>query len=288
MSPTSTVSTSTFASSLRREPRPTPPNTLNLSRFNEPLDAKNERLEKLSPNEKLSQKLISPNLVQSVRCSPSVVHNVEGNVLTPPSTVSETEPEVNDCSSNHNLHQNISNFNNLSTAASPTLSDVKEAQPQNVKTPPPPPPRWAKPAFERNHNDFNSFSQSSDVPINQVKYLFFYFFINLFLSLSIDLAVKTVLVKTKMNELLNEGCIICSKHKLIIVLCFLAKQPVGELFSESPEWFVVQIFEGSLIANCWTETIRTIKTIYCWTEYSLTHNTVWKHKMSTSTWAWRA
>ncbi|XP_076620941.1 src homology 2 domain-containing protein sprint isoform X4 [Colletes latitarsis] len=166
-------STSTFASSLPRQPRPTPPNTLNLTTFNEPLDAKKD---KMSPSEKLSQKLISPNLVQSVRCPSPVVHNVESNVLSPvqdtrvtfetKTTTAETSKStmVELCrtrfSSASNFHQNVSAFNNLSCTNSPVLPEIRnivgdnQTVGQNVRTPPPPPPRWAKPGMGHAQNNF--------------------------------------------------------------------------------------------------------------------------------------
>ncbi|XP_033210126.1 protein sprint isoform X2 [Belonocnema kinseyi] len=179
-SPTSTVTTSTFASSLPRQPRPTPPNTLNLTTFNEPFDAKKERLEKLSPSEKLSQKLISPNLVQSVRCPSPVIHNVESNVLSPLESSANTETtksiEVQTSksvvefsrsnkvssvtSSTSNFHQNLANFNNLSRTNSPILPEMNknlvesQGSAQNIKTPPPPPPRWAKPGISQSQTNF--------------------------------------------------------------------------------------------------------------------------------------
>nr|XP_031840860.1 protein sprint isoform X8 [Nomia melanderi] len=173
-SPTTAITTSTFASSLPRQPRPTPPNTLNLTTFNEPLDVK-----KISPNEKLSQKLISPNLVQSVRCPSPVVHNVESNVLSPvqdakigfesknmaetsKSTIVELSrtrfSSMNVATSN--FHQNVSTFNNLSCTNSPVLPEIRNIISenhmigQNVKTPPPPPPRWAKPGLGHTQNNF--------------------------------------------------------------------------------------------------------------------------------------
>ncbi|XP_012149604.1 src homology 2 domain-containing protein sprint isoform X7 [Megachile rotundata] len=172
-SPTTVVTT--FASSLPRQPRPTPPNTLNLTTFNEPLDVKKE---KISPADKLSQKLISPNLVQSVRCPSPVVHNVESNVLSPvqdtrisfesknaetsKSTVIElSRTRFSSVStSTSNFHQNVSTFNNLSCTTSPVLPEIRNiiaenhSVGQNVKTPPPPPPRWAKPGIGQTQNNF--------------------------------------------------------------------------------------------------------------------------------------
>ncbi|XP_076282904.1 src homology 2 domain-containing protein sprint isoform X1 [Lasioglossum baleicum] len=173
-SPTTAVTTSTFASSLPRQPRPTPPNTLNLTTFNEPMDVK-----KISPSEKLSQKLISPNLVQSVRCPSPVVHNVENNVLSPvqdakinfeSKSIAETSKSTivelsrtRFASMNTaitNFHQNVSTFNNLSCTNSPVLPEIRNIVAenhtiaQNVKTPPPPPPRWAKPGMAHTQNNF--------------------------------------------------------------------------------------------------------------------------------------
>ncbi|XP_057329306.1 protein sprint isoform X2 [Microplitis mediator] len=155
------VTTSTFVTSQQpRLPRPTPPNTLNLKRFNEPLDEKNERIEdSILPCEKPSQKLISPNLVQSIRCRSPVVHNVESNVLIP------TESKLNNES--QNLIKNInSNSPNLTNANSPnsqsgdiTRNIIFESQESagviqinNIKTPPTPPPRWAKPGASQCQN----------------------------------------------------------------------------------------------------------------------------------------
>ncbi|XP_050475165.1 protein sprint isoform X3 [Bombus huntii] len=176
-SPTGALTTITFASSLPRQPRPTPPNTLNLTTFNEPLDLKKE---KISPGDKLSQKLISPNLVQSVRCPSPVVHNVESNVLSPvqdtkvsfeSKTMAETSKSTmvelsrtrfsSVSTSMMNFHQNVSTFNNLSCTTSPVLPEIRNiiaenhSVGQNVKTPPPPPPRWAKPAIGPNQNNFS-------------------------------------------------------------------------------------------------------------------------------------
>ncbi|XP_043508470.1 protein sprint [Frieseomelitta varia] len=177
-SPTGALTTTTtFASSLPRQPRPTPPNTLNLTTFNEPLDLKKE---KTSPSDKLSQKLISPNLVQSVRCPSPVVHNVESNVLSPvqdtkvrfeSKTTAETSKSTvielsrtrfsSVSTSMTNFHQNVSTFNNLSCTTSPVLPEIRNiitethTTGQNVKTPPPPPPRWAKPGIGLSQNNFN-------------------------------------------------------------------------------------------------------------------------------------
>ncbi|CAD1475719.1 unnamed protein product [Heterotrigona itama] len=178
-SPIGALTTTTFASSLPRQPRPTPPNTLNLTTFNEPLDLKKE---KISPSDKLSQKLISPNLVQSVRCPSPVVHNVESNVLSPvqdtkvsfeSKTTAETSKSTvvelsrtrfsSVSTSMTNFHQNVSTFNNLSCTTSPVLPEIRNiitenhTAGQNVKTPPPPPPRWAKPGIGigQNQSNFN-------------------------------------------------------------------------------------------------------------------------------------
>ncbi|CAK9827769.1 Protein sprint [Anthophora retusa] len=174
-SPTATVATSTFVSSLPRQPRPTPPNTLNLTTFNEPLDLKKD---KISSSDKLCQKLISPGLVQSVRCPSPVVHNVESNVLSPvQDTKVNFETKTADTSkstvvelsrtrftsvstSTSNFHQNVSTFNNLSCTTSPVLPEIRNiiaenhSMGQNVKTPPPPPPRWAKPGIGQTQNNF--------------------------------------------------------------------------------------------------------------------------------------
>ncbi|XP_058803709.1 protein sprint, partial [Phymastichus coffea] len=153
-SPASTLTTSTFTSSLPRQSRPTPPNTLNLTSFNEPLEA-SRRDNKLSPNDRLSQRLISPNLVQNLVRSPSpVAHNVEANVLSPSSVCESVKSPCGDfvrgsqfTSSNtsmtSNFHRNIATgFNELAQIKSP---DVVQTPMGNVKSPPPPPPRWAKP-----------------------------------------------------------------------------------------------------------------------------------------------
>ncbi|KAI4472822.1 hypothetical protein M0802_016488 [Mischocyttarus mexicanus] len=201
-SPTNTGITSTFASSLPRQPRPTPPNTLNLTTFNEPLDVKKDQHEVMSPCEKLSQKLISPNLVQSVRCPSPIVHNVESNVLSPiqdakgnfenTRNILETTPKttiVEFCrssskftsigTSTSNFHQNISNFNNPSCANSPIVSH-KQIIGQNVKTPPPPPPRWAKPGLNQSQSNFTvtttvtfNINQTNDINASQVSVCWF-------------------------------------------------------------------------------------------------------------------
>nr|XP_050859391.1 protein sprint-like isoform X3 [Vespula vulgaris] len=193
-SPTNTGTTSTFASSLPRQPRPTPPNTLNLTTFNEPLDIKKDQHEVMSPCEKLSQKLISPNLVQSVRCPSPIVHNVESNVLsptqdtkgnfesmrnileTPKTTIVEFSRSSKFTSigtSTSNFHQNISNFNNPSCTNSPIIAEGQIVG-QNVKTPPPPPPRWAKPGLSQNQSNFTvtttvtfNVNQTNDINVSQ-------------------------------------------------------------------------------------------------------------------------
>ncbi|KAK0090356.1 hypothetical protein PV325_001130 [Microctonus aethiopoides] len=162
------VTTGTFSSTQQpRLPRPTPPNTLNLKRFNEPSDGKNERLENIIlPIENPSQKLVSPNLVQSVRCRSPVVHNVESNVLIP------TESKMN---FETNFHRNIqTNLNDLTNASSPSsLSEVRniifETQEgvQNTKTPPPPPPRWAKPGLNQSQNNVTVATTVITLNVNQ-------------------------------------------------------------------------------------------------------------------------
>ncbi|XP_011684298.1 PREDICTED: protein sprint-like [Wasmannia auropunctata] len=170
-SPTDTVNAiaSTFASSLPRQPRPTPPNTLNLTTFNEPLnDTKKDRIS--PPGDKLSHKLISPNLVQSVRCPSPVVHNVEKNVLSPQDMRNFDTPKNGldtlklttvEFTKSSGKFTSISSFhqNNLSCATSPELVDrniivENQGARQNMKTPPPPPPRWAKPGINQNQNNF--------------------------------------------------------------------------------------------------------------------------------------
>ncbi|XP_025153828.1 protein sprint isoform X2 [Harpegnathos saltator] len=179
---TNTMTTSTFvASSLLRQPRPTPPNTLNLTTFNEPLDTRREQRVPSSPSDKLSQQLISPNLVQSVRCPSPVVHNVENNVLSPAQdsksgsfdtlkngtefagrsgskTFSSTSTSTMSVHHLHHHHQSQS----LSCTTSPVLPpDIRNVVAENhqgatqcVKTPPPPPPRWAKPGFSQSQSNF--------------------------------------------------------------------------------------------------------------------------------------
>lgn len=190
-SPTNIVNanTSTFASSLPRQPRPTPPNTLNLTSFNEPLnDTKRDRIS--SPGDKLSHKLISPNLVQSVRCPSPIVHNVENNVLspvqdmrsafdtlkngldTPRLTTVELTKSSGKFASVSSFHQN-----NLSCATSPDSPDSRniivenQGARQTVKTPPPPPPRWAKPGISQNQNNFTvTTTVTFNVNTSQVKF----------------------------------------------------------------------------------------------------------------------
>ncbi|XP_063977947.1 protein sprint isoform X3 [Diachasmimorpha longicaudata] len=130
--------TGTFGSSLPRQPRPTPPNTLNLTHLNEPLETKKSQLDIILSTEKNCQKLISPNLVQSVRRRSPIVHNVENNVLIPTDTRSTIDSGIQA---------------NLNDQTSPKDLDIKTivlghqevVQCQTTKTPPPPPPRWAKP-----------------------------------------------------------------------------------------------------------------------------------------------
>ncbi|XP_012215187.1 protein sprint isoform X3 [Linepithema humile] len=193
-SPTNTINanTSSFVSSLPRQPRPTPPNTLNLTTFNEPFnDTKRDRIS--SPNDKLSHKLISPNLVQSVRCPSPVVHNVENNVLSPAqdaktfdtpkngldtsrSTMVEFTKSSAKFASTSSFHQN----NLSSCTASPVSPDIRnivtenQGTVQNVKTPPPPPPRWAKPGINQNQSNFTvtttvtfNVNQSNDLNTSQ-------------------------------------------------------------------------------------------------------------------------
>lgn len=187
----SPTNTSTFASSLPRQPRPTPPNTLNLTTFNEPLnDTKRDRIS--SPSDKLSHKLISPNLVQSVRCPSPVVHNVESNVLSPVQDVRCFDSAKNGLDTpkfttiefikSSGKFTSISSFhqNNLPCTTSPELPDNKniiaenQGTRQNVKTPPPPPPRWAKPGINQNQNNFTvtttvTFNVNQSLNTSQVK-----------------------------------------------------------------------------------------------------------------------
>ncbi|XP_036141609.1 protein sprint isoform X3 [Monomorium pharaonis] len=172
-SPTNTTiaNSSTFASSMPRQPRPTPPNTLDLTTFNEPMNNTKRNRHILLPGDKLSQKLISPNLVQSMRCPSPVIHNVENNVLSPVQDMRSFDNLKNsldtpklttvEFSKSSRKFTSISNFHqNLSCTTSPELSDSKniiienQGARQNVKTPPPPPPRWAKSGINQNQNNF--------------------------------------------------------------------------------------------------------------------------------------
>lgn len=130
-----------------------------------------------SPCDKLSQRLISPNLVQSVRCPSPVVHNVENNVLSPAQepksgifadtpknsaefanrsagkTFAGTSTSTTSSVVHHHHHQS------LSCTTSPVLSpDMRNVVAENHqaqgKTPPPPPPRWAKPGFSQSQSNF--------------------------------------------------------------------------------------------------------------------------------------
>ncbi|KAL7306644.1 hypothetical protein TKK_0001323 [Trichogramma kaykai] len=183
MSPASNHSTtSTFNPALPRQPRPTPPNTLNLTTFNEPMNRR--PLPKLSPNDKLCQRLISPNLVQSlVQRSPSpLVHNVDANVLSPGSVGSDSFGHNNSSSSSgsgssnnshsnassatSNFHRNIaSSFHKMS---SPTI--VQTPGGQMKSPPPPPPPRWAKPTQQQQQQQqqkSSSFIATTTINVNQ-------------------------------------------------------------------------------------------------------------------------
>ncbi|KYN06439.1 Protein sprint [Cyphomyrmex costatus] len=192
-SPTNTVNaiTSKFVSSLPRQPRPTPPNTLDLTVFNEPLNnTKRERI--LSSNDKLSHKLISPNLVQSVRCPSPVVYNVENNILNPrqdtrnfdnlKNTLDTSKLTTIEFTTSSRKLTSISTFhqNNLSCLTSPELADSRniitenQGARQNMKTPPPPPPRWAKSSISQNQNNFTvtttvtfNMNQGSDLNTSQ-------------------------------------------------------------------------------------------------------------------------
>lgn len=174
--PISTQDTTTLKSSINpgtfaiqpRLPRPTPPNTLNLKRFNEPLlEPTKERVENIISPDKLCQQLVSPNLVQSVRCRSPVVHNVENNVLIPTESTKTFEA---------NFHRNQTNLNDLTNASSPnTLSEVRnivfdhnEAI-ANIKTPPPPPPRWAKPGLAQNNVTVTSTTTVITLNVNQTE-----------------------------------------------------------------------------------------------------------------------
>ncbi|XP_014208187.1 protein sprint [Copidosoma floridanum] len=159
-SPNNTITTSTFAPPGPRQPRPTPPNTLNLTTFNEPLESKCD-INKLSPHDKLSQRLVSPNLVQNLVRSPSpVVHNVDTNVLSPPRDIKcEFVRGSHFTSSNtsitSNFHRNIATgFNDLNIKS----PDVVQIGNHLLKSPPPPPPRWAKPAQLQNQKNINATS----------------------------------------------------------------------------------------------------------------------------------
>lgn len=90
------------------------------------------KIDKISPTAALSQKLISPNLVQSVRCPSPVVHNVESNVLSP-----------------------ADSRRSFDAATARDESAAEAHQVPNVRTPPPPPPRWAKPGFTQTQSNFS-------------------------------------------------------------------------------------------------------------------------------------
>ena len=105
-----------------------------------------------------------------------MIHNVESNVLSPLESKTNTETKSvevqtsksivefsrsnkfsSNISSSSNFHQNLTNFNNLSSTNSPILPETKnliEASTQNIKTPPPPPPRWAKPGISQSQTNF--------------------------------------------------------------------------------------------------------------------------------------
>ncbi|XP_011301200.1 protein sprint isoform X2 [Fopius arisanus] len=132
--------------SLPRQPRPTPPNTLNLTHLNEPLETKKSQLEVILSTDKNCHKLISPNLVQSVRRRSPVVHNVENNVLIPTDSKSTIDSSIQA---------------NLNDPTGPKDLDIKTivlgnqevVNSQPTKTPPPPPPRWAKPSVSQSQSN---------------------------------------------------------------------------------------------------------------------------------------
>lgn len=178
--------------------------------------------EKISPSDKLSQKLISPNLVQSVRCPSPVVHNVENNVLSPVqdnkvgfdaknaaeaskrTMVELSRARFSSVSTmTTNFHQNVSMFNNLSCATSPVLPEIRNIIAENhsagqiVKTPPPPPPRWAKPGIAQNQNNFTvtatvtfNVNQATDVGSAQVLSVFVFTPANVLSTVSNALFIK--------------------------------------------------------------------------------------------------
>jgi len=124
------------------------------------------------PNDKLSHKLISPNLVQSVCCPSPIIYKMENNVRNSDQDMENFETSKNGldmpkltmieftkCSGKFT---SISSFhqNNLSCITSPELADNRNIAEnpgikQNAKTPPPPPPRWAKFGINQNQNQNN-------------------------------------------------------------------------------------------------------------------------------------
>jgi hypothetical protein len=169
------MTTLTLNTSGPRQPRPKPPNTLNLTTFNEPLNIKREN--KLSPNDKLSQRLVSPNLVQNiVRSSSPLVHNIETNVLSPNNDLNSSCEFIKSNKLNtsnsliaSNFHRNIENcYNDLANKTSPNIIQAR-VEGIHIKSPPPPPPRWAKPGQQTHGVLQNNFAVTTSVmfTINQ-------------------------------------------------------------------------------------------------------------------------
>jgi len=149
----------------------------------------------LSSDDKLSHKLISPNLVQSVRCPSPVIYNVENNILNPRQDTRNFDNLKNsldtpklttvEFTKSSRKFTSISTFhqNNLSCLTSPELADSRniitenQGARQNMKTPPPPPPRWAKSGISQNQNNFTvtttvtfNINQGSNLNSSQVNF----------------------------------------------------------------------------------------------------------------------
>ncbi|XP_076483009.1 uncharacterized protein LOC143304429 [Bombus vancouverensis nearcticus] len=152
--------------------------TLKVTTFNEPSDLKKE---KVSPGDKSIQKVISPNLLQNVHDSLTVVHNLESNGLSPIQDSNkvnvESKPTVKASKSTVNkpsrgsvssantytmdVQHNVSTSNHLSyitSSAPPQIRNIasdSHTPRRNVKTPPSPPQTCATPAIGPTQNNFS-------------------------------------------------------------------------------------------------------------------------------------
>ena len=152
VSPTRDLTT-TFAASASQQSGSTPPNALNQTIAQDPL---NRKKDKTSPGDKPSQSWIATNPLQDVQYPVTVIHNVESNGLNSVSNSKanlKSKPTV-DSPESTTIKRSRSSFSSTSTSTVNNLSCTTSSVPPNmsitsenlspgqeVKTPPTPSPR---------------------------------------------------------------------------------------------------------------------------------------------------